>query len=111
MKNFNDYLLPDPGKIFKQDNTLTFKVSPDSEYQELTINTDNIKIVGKYAFVDNCLAVKIVSRKEMKIKLISNLFSMDDQIAIILNEDTEMIDFMNSWRSYFSDLITKITEI
>lgn len=50
----------------------------------------------------------------IKKKLISSIWSNDDQIAIILNKDngeTEMYDFMQSWRDWFGDVARMIKEL
>lgn len=108
MKQFNEYLLPDVGKYFKSNNKISFKVDPDSEYEELEINSDNIEIVGDYAFVDKVFAIKVSNKREMKTSLVKKLFSNDDQIAIILNKNKTITTFMNGWRTWFSEVIDKI---
>lgn len=108
MKAFNEYLIPDVGKYFKSNNTISLKVSPTAEYTEHSINTDNIKFVGEYAFIDNAIALHIASYREMKTNFVKKLFSNDDQIAIMLNEDSEMLAFMNEWRDWMGTCIKKV---
>ena len=37
MKQFNDYLLPDVGKIFKSNDVISFKIPADADYEEIDI--------------------------------------------------------------------------
>ena len=108
MKTFNNYILPSVGKIFKINNILTFKADPSSNYEEIDIDINNIKINGDYVYIDNKFFVKLNSDRPIKAQMITKLFSIDDQIAIILNKDKEMMTFMNEWRSWFSNLINNI---
>lgn len=50
---------------------------------------------------------------DLKKRLISKIWSNDDQIAIMLNrerseDDEEMYDFMQQWRTYFGELAKTI---
>lgn len=114
MKQLNEYLLPDVGKCFKsnKNNIISFKINVDNnDYEQVEINSDNIDIIGEYAFVDKLFAVKVSNKREMKTHLVHQLFSNDDQIAIMLNGDAEIINYMNEWRDYFSLIINKILTI
>lgn len=109
MKQFNDYILPDVGKIFKYNNTISFKLSAEcTGYEEVEINKGNVEFIGNFVFVDKVIGINLTTDKHIKTVLVNKLFSNDDQIAIILNEDTEMMTFMNDWREWFSQLIKEI---
>ena len=102
-----NYIIPSVGKIFKLNNSLTFRLPSDSEgYEVLDINTENISIISSYAFIDNKFAVKIES--PLKGKLINKVFSNDDEIAIILNNDKEKMVFLQEWREWSSNLSKQI---
>lgn len=111
MKQYGDYLLPSVGKYFKSNNVIQFKVPADAEYEELDINPDNITIAGQMAFVDSVFAVGGQDYRELKTNLVKKLFSNDDQIAIMLNEDEDMLSFMNDWRAWFGNCAKKIISL
>lgn len=108
MKRFNDYLLPDVGKCFKSNGVISFRVAYNAEYEEIPINKNNIQVVGEYAFIDKKFAVQGKTYKDLKTNLIKKLFSNDDQIAIILNNDSEMMQYMNDWRDWMGEIAHKI---
>lgn len=108
MKQFNDYLLPDVGKCFKSNGVISFRVAYNAEYEEIPINKNNIQVVGEYAFIDKKFAVQGKTYKDLKTNLIKKLFSNDDQIAIILNNDSEMMQYMNDWRDWMGGIAHKI---
>ena len=112
MKQFNDYLLPDVGKIFKYNNTISFKISSDSvDYEEVEINPENIEVIGDIAFIDKKFGVSGKDYRELKTNLVKKLFSNDDQIAIILNKEKTVITYMNQWRDWFGTVAHKIIEL
>lgn len=49
----------------------------------------------------------------MKKDLVQMIYSMDDQIAIILNKEDKLAeyDLMQGWRTYFSSLIDKMEKL
>lgn len=108
MRQFNDYLLPSVGKCFKSNGVISFRVAKDAEYEEISIDTDNIQIAGDYTFIDKKFAVQGKTYRDLKANLIKKLFSNDDQIAIILNNDAEVMEYMNEWRVWFGALAHKI---
>lgn len=111
MKQYGNRLLPDVGKIFKSNGIISFSIPADSiDYEELVIDSDNIEKIGNIAFVDNKFAVKI-DGNPIKGNLIHKLFSNDDQIAIILNKEKSVMNFMNEWRAFFGDIAHKINEL
>lgn len=98
-----NYIIPSVGKIFKHNNSLSFRLPSDSKgYEVLDINTENISIVSSYAFIDNKFAVKIES--PLKGKLINKVFTNDDEIAIILNNNKDKLDCLQQWREWASKL-------
>lgn len=108
MIQYGNRLLPEVGYIFKTNGVISFSVPVGTESEEILIDSNNINIVENLAFVDNKFAILIEDSRPMKARLINKLFSNDDQIAIILNNEPEILSFMNSWREWFSGVIHKI---
>lgn len=110
MIQYGNRLLPDVGYIFKTNGVISFTVPVGTDCEEIFINTENINIVGNYAFIDSKFATVIEDSRPLKARLINKLFSTDDQIAIILNNEPEILSFMNQWREWFSGVIHKIMD-
>ena len=105
MKQIGNYIIAEPGRYLVSGSGKGLKMLTGQTYSEIDINSNNIKKVGSFIFVDNLIAIKNGTHAEMKTALIKILYSNDDQIAIMLNGNQEDMDFMQSWRDYFSDLL------
>lgn len=105
MKQAGDYIIADPGKYLISGCYKGFKMPAGVNYNEIDIDTEKIKKIGTYVFVDNIVAVKIGSHAEMKTALVKSIYSNDDQIAIMLNGNQADMDLMQNWRTYISDLL------
>ncbi len=111
MKIYNDYILPKVGKCLVGDNKTVLKGDLNIEYEEVDINTDKVSLIGDFAIIDNKICVKGMNYKELKTNLIKKLFSNDDQIAIILNNEKTMLNYMNGWREWIGNVCHKIIEL
>lgn len=80
-------------------------------YEERDIPDTLTHIVGDTFNLGGVFAVTLSD--DTKKRLVGNLFTNDDQIAIILNKDNSdmdatIFDLMQSWRNYFSEIISKM---
>ena len=83
---------------------------------EVELNLDNINEVDGITVIDNWLKIETTITKDygkLKKFLINKVFSNDDQIAIILNEDeaemTAMQEYRKSAGEFAKKLMAKLT--
>lgn len=110
MKQHGDYIIADAGKYLITGREKGIKMPAGREYEERNINIDNINIVGKTIYIDNLIVFKDGTYPQMKKQLINGIYSNDDQIAIILNDDAETMQLMQDWREWFSNLLHTIID-
>lgn len=111
MIKYGKFYLPEAGKCLVDNNQVNYlKLSADVECHEEDINLELVKISDDIFILDNRFEVKLAD--DTKKVLIGNLFSNDDQIAIMLNyqshknaENTKVYKLMQDWRDWFSQLI------
>lgn len=108
MKQHGDYIIAEAGCYLSTGREKGLKMPVGKDYVEKTIDIKNITIVDNLIFVDNLIVIKDDSYPKMKKSLINGIYSNDDQIAIILNGDSEMMQLMQDWREWFSNLLHSI---
>lgn len=118
MFTVSDKIYASAGNLLKKENWIGFKCKASDNITEIPIITDDIKIKNNMFIWNNGKnQLPIISNgthEDYKKRLISKIFSNDDQIALILNKDLDKessiaFEEMQNWRSYFSTFIkTKI---
>lgn len=119
MKRCGNKFVPEIGKCFKSGffHSFTWGVnSPFEDVEEVEIGDDVIELNTDRYVIGNKFGIEYSDN--LKRDLVNKVFSNDDQIAIMLNyqesktnENKEMMNLMQGWREWFSDIITKIKEI
>ena len=89
--------------------------SEDDEYTEIESDIMESPLPGYYKIFPRYL-YKVKDNANIKGDLIRFLWSNDEQIAIMLNkdrseEDLAMYNFMQEYRTYFSNLAKQIKEL
>lgn len=115
MIQYNNRLIPDVGKCFKVANKYVLTCAIDDDYEEVEIGEDIVELFTNHYILGG--KFEIVFSPDIKKKLIHQLFSNDDQIAILLNyqlsktvENKTKYNLMQNWRQWFSVIINKIKE-
>lgn len=117
MRHYNDKVIAKVGYYLLGDNGVTGFALPDIEgvtYKERKLDDSIVPLSkGKYILGGR---MYLEYSETLKKRLINRLFTNDDQIAIMLNKDLsksdlEMYEFMQGWRVYFSEIITKIKKL
>lgn len=111
MIQYGNYYLPEVGKCLVDDAGTNYLKAPISvNCHEEDIKMELFKVSDNVFILDNRFEVRL--SEETKKELVGNLFSNDDQIAIILNyqshktaENTKVFKLMQEWRDWFSQLI------
>ena len=84
-----------------------------SDFIEEKINLNDMAIRGEYVEYSGILQYigESPTYEQLKRDMIKRRYSNDDQIAIILNGDTDAIQKMQEWRDWSTKVATKIIEI
>lgn len=115
MKKLNNKYIPEVGKCFHYKNEYRFVVYENQleEIEEVEINDDVREVISNHFILDN--KFELILNENLKKNLVNQIFSNDDQIAIMLNyqdsktvKNKEMYNLMQGWRNWFSEIITKI---
>lgn len=107
-----NYIISDPGKIFRLDNKLAFRLPSGTEgYELVDIDKDNISFDSTYVYIDNKFALRKEGDLPLKGRLINKVYSNDDELAILLNyqsshtkENTDKLKCLQDWREWCGDL-------
>lgn len=106
--------IPEVGKCFKDSNgRFRFTIPKENDDEEVDIALEVKKIRDGVFVLDNKFCIQ-TSGNPKKV-LVNNLFSNDDQIAIILNyqahktaDNTAIFKVMQGWRDFFGDVLKEI---
>lgn len=111
MIQYNNRLIPDVGNCFKVGNKYVFTCAIDDDYEEVEIGEDIVELFTNHYILGG--KFEVILSPDTKKNLVHQLFSNDDQIAIILNQnfDEEIFNIMQEWRTYFSSIIQKMKEM
>lgn len=110
MIEYNNKIIAEGGHYVQDsEGRKGFSLPKGEEYSEYLIDISNVvkHPDGSYGIGGFNFKMK----DNMKKFLVNKIFSNDDQIAIILNresgesEDVAVFDLMQSWRSWFSQII------
>lgn len=114
----SDKVYASAGNLLKRGNWTGFSCKISDNIEEVPIIVDDIKLINDMFIWNNgknrLSVIPNGTYKDYKKRLISKIFSNDDQIALILNKDCDeessiAFEEMQEWRSYFSTFIkTKI---
>ena len=94
-----------------------FNLPYSDNITEIKLNEENINRHGKYLFsIGEVLFLNVSPNYNTKDKLVKSVFSIDEQIAIILNkndnaESKKKFAVMQGWRKYFSQKIAEVKEL
>lgn len=110
----HDIVCADVGNILNYKDTRAFKMPFKDGIYETPINTNNINVMGNVSFMDGIpIVAKTAEYGEIKKALIKLMYSNDDQIAIMLNKDSdpegiERFNKMQAWRNWSSQIAEEI---
>ena len=116
----NNVVYADAGNILVATNAIGYSLTDDiANIQEQPINIQDMKLEGKFLKYSNGLIVqgyKQLDYAGWKAEIIKWRYTIDDQMAIILNKDEnpeKLLDFdrMQSWRNWAGTLASKILSI
>lgn len=114
MYRIKDKLYADAGYILRAGNYRAFVMEDRVGAEEESIDTDNIKIIGKAIMLDSIpVIVDKFEYGELKSRLVKFQYSYDDQIAIMLNRyDNEESEKrwvkMQAWRDWAGIVAKKV---
>lgn len=116
----NNVVYADAGNILVATNAIGYSLTDDiANIQEQPINIQDMKLEGKFLKYSNGLIVqgyKQLDYAGWKAEIIKWRYTIDDQMAIILNKDEnpeKLLDFdrMQAWRNWASTLANKILSV
>ena len=104
----------DAGYYLKRGSSIAYSMTTSNDIQEVPVTLDDMHRVGEVIlWSDDKLAQRVIKRgtyADYKKAIIQKKYSNDDQIAIILNKDTESerdimaYNKMQEWREWASIL-------
>ena len=116
----NNVVYADAGNILVATNAIGYSLTDDiANIQEQPINIQDMKLEGNVLKYSNGLIVqgyKNLDYAGWKADIIKWRYTIDDQMAIILNKDEnpeKLLDFdrMQSWRNWAGTLASKILSV
>ena len=121
MYTIRGYVYADAGKILTGKNKIGYKLKGElDDFTESEINIDDMTVESGM-FIYDSGRISELSRTDLgyaglKAHLVKNMFTNDDQIAIILNRydsesDSILYDKMQQYRSWCSRLAKKMMEV
>lgn len=116
----NNIVYADAGKILRTPLAIGYALEVDvSTIEELTIELEDMQINGDFIIYFNGLITqgyKKLDYAEWKATIVKWRYSIDDQMAIVLNKDVnqeKLVDYqrMQDWREWASILAKKIISV
>lgn len=118
MFKIKDIVYADAGYILLGSNKKGYQFEGElSEFKEKKISLDDIRIDGELVFYDGIVQMlpNKIDYASLKKDMVKRRYSIDDQIAIILNkdesdEDRLRYDKMQEWREWSAIVAKKILD-
>ena len=118
MYKIKDTVYADAGYILLGSNKKGYQFEGElSEFKEKKISLDDIRIDGELVFYDGIVQMlpNKIDYASLKKDMVKRRYSIDDQIAIILNkdksdEDRLIYDKMQEWREWSAIVAKKILD-
>ncbi len=118
MYKIKDIVYADAGYILLGSNKKGYQFEGElSEFKEKKISLDDIRIDGELVFYDGIVQMlpNKIDYASLKKDMVKRRYSIDDQIAIILNkdesdEDRLRYDKMQEWREWSAIVAKKILD-
>lgn len=114
MYKIRNIVYSEPGYILVGNNRKGYQFEGDvSEFTEHEISLDDMQVNGEFVTYDGILQYIGSNPDYSKLKgdMVKRRYSNDDQIAIMLNDDTEAMQRMQAWRDWSTRVATKILEL
>lgn len=114
MYQIRNIVYSEPGYILVGKNKKGYQFEGQlSDFIEEKLNLDDMQVNGEFVTYSGIIQYIGANPNyaELKKEMVKRRYSNDDQIAIMLNDDIEAMQKMQSWRDWSSEVATKIMEL
>lgn len=82
----------------------------EEDFEEKNVDLSTLEENGDFITLNGCLRIIVPEKthKAIKTKVVKARYSNDDQIAIMLNEDTDSTERMQKWREFAEKIADKV---
>lgn len=114
MYKIRNIVYSEPGYILVGKNRKGYQFEGDvSEFTEHEISLDDMQVNGEFVTYDGIIQYigNNPDYRKLKGDMVKRRYTNDDQIAIMLNGDTDAMQKMQAWRDWSTRVATKILEL
>lgn len=114
MYQIRNVVYSEPGYILvgKNKKGYQFEGQP-SDFTETKLTLDDMQVNGEFVTYSGIIQYigSNPDYSKLKADMVKRRYSNDDQIAIMLNDDSDAMQKMQEWRNWSTQVATKILEL